>query len=70
MKSTGAKQSKNAAKRDVLGDLSMKQLKPIESLILTIRGRKVLIDADLASNLRGRNSDAEPGRKTQLRSIS
>jgi hypothetical protein len=27
----------------------MKRLKPIESLILTIRGSKVLIDADLAS---------------------
>jgi phage regulator Rha-like protein len=27
----------------------MKRLKPIESLILTIRGHKVLIDADLAS---------------------
>ena len=49
MKSTGAKQSKNAVKRDVLGNLSMKRLKPIETLILTIRGRKVLIDADLAS---------------------
>ena len=33
----------------MLGDLSMKGLKPIEPLILTIRGRKVLIDADLAS---------------------
>src|SRR5439155_8804576 len=49
MESTGAKQSKNAVKRDVLGNLSMKRLKPIETLILTIRGRKVLIDADLAS---------------------
>ena len=27
----------------------MKRLKPIESLILTIRGSKVLIDADLAA---------------------
>ena len=27
----------------------MKRLKPIENLIQTIRGRKVLIDADLAS---------------------
>jgi hypothetical protein len=27
----------------------MKRLKPIESLILTIRGRKVLVDADLAT---------------------
>lgn len=27
----------------------MKNLKPIESLILTIRGGKVLIDADLAA---------------------
>ena len=27
----------------------MKRLKPIESLILTIRGPKVLVDADLAS---------------------
>jgi len=27
----------------------MKRLKPIDSLILTIRGHKVLIDADLAS---------------------
>ena len=27
----------------------MKRLKPIESLILTLRGRKVLIDADLAT---------------------
>ena len=28
---------------------SVKRLKPIESLILTLRGRKVLIDADLAT---------------------
>lgn len=27
----------------------MKRLKPIESLILTIRGHRVLIDTDLAS---------------------
>lgn len=27
----------------------MKRLKPVESLILTIRGSKVLIDADLAT---------------------
>jgi ORF6N domain len=27
----------------------MKRLKPIESLLLTIRGRKVLVDADLAA---------------------
>jgi len=27
----------------------LKRLKPNESLILTIRGRKVLVDADLAS---------------------
>ena len=27
----------------------MKKLKPVESLILTIRGSKVLIDADLAA---------------------
>ena len=27
----------------------MKQLKPLESMILTIRGRKVIIDADLAA---------------------
>jgi hypothetical protein len=27
----------------------MKRLKPIESLILTLRGRKILIDADLAA---------------------
>jgi hypothetical protein len=28
---------------------SMKRVKPIESLILTIRGRRILIDADLAT---------------------
>src|SRR5437879_4124751 len=49
MKSIGAKPNKNAASRDVSGDLSMRRLKSIETLILTIRGRKVLIDADLAS---------------------
>ena len=41
MKSIGAKQSKNAVPPDVFGDLPMKWLKPIESLILTIRGRNM-----------------------------
>src|SRR5437870_6573808 len=46
---TGARQSGRAAKRDASENLPMKRLKPIESLILTIRGPKVLVDADLAS---------------------
>ena len=49
MKLLGVKRSRNAGKPDALVKLSMKRLKPIESLILTIRGHKVLIDADLAS---------------------
>jgi hypothetical protein len=39
----------------------MKRLKPIESLILTLRGRKILIDADLAAIYGVETRTPEPG---------
>lgn len=46
--STGLKGNRSAERDGMLGGHSMKRSKPIESLILTIRGHKVMIDADLA----------------------